>query len=100
MRKSFRRITYHGSEFQELFHWHMLDRGINHVYIKLYRPRHNGKVERSHRVDGEKFYRMLEGILIDDTGLFNAKLRGWEDFYNYNHPDAALGGETPYERFR
>ena len=92
--------TYYGSEFQELFHWHILDKGINHVYIKPYRPRLNGKVERSHRVDEEEFYRMLEGIMIDDTGLFNAKLREWEDFYNYNRPHAALGGQTPYERFR
>jgi len=92
--------TDNGSEFQELFHWHILDKGINHVYIKPYRPRLNGKVERSHRVDEEEFYRMLEGIVIDDTGLFNAKLREWEDFYNYNRPHAALGGQTPYERFR
>ena len=58
------------------------------------------KYKRSHRVDEEEFYRMLEGVVIDDTGLFNAKLREWEDSYNYNRPHAALGGQTPYERFR
>ena len=40
--------TDNGSEFQEQFHWHVLGKSINHVYIKLRRPRLNGKVERSH----------------------------------------------------
>lgn len=39
-------------------------------------PRLNGKVERSHRIDQEEFYRMLEGVVIDDTELFNDRLRG------------------------
>jgi len=64
------------------------------------RPRPNGKVERSHRIDDEEFYRMLEGVVIDETGLFYEKLREWEDFYNYHRLHSALGGQTPYERFR
>lgn len=92
--------TDNGSEFQGQFHWHVLDKGINHVYIKPRRPRLNGKVERSHRIDEEEFYRMLNGVVIDDSGLFNEKLREWEDFYNYDRPHSALGGKTPYERFR
>lgn len=43
-----------GSEFQEQFYWHILDKGINHVYIKPRTPRLNGKVERSHRIDEVK----------------------------------------------
>ena len=92
--------TNNGAEFQGQFHWHVLDKGINHVYIKPRRPRLNGKVERSHRIDEEEFYRMLNGIVIDDAKLFNEKLQEWEDFYNYNRPHAALEGKTPYERFR
>ena len=60
----------------------------------------NGKVERSHRIDEEEFYRMLKAVVIDDTNLFNDKLKEWEDFYNYNRPHAALNGQTPYERLR
>lgn len=92
--------TDNGSEFQEQFHWHVLDKGINHIYIKPRRPRLNGKVERSHRIDEEEFYRMMKGVIIDDTNLFNKKLKEWEDFYNYQRPHAALNGQTPYERFR
>ncbi|OPZ23993.1 MAG: Integrase core domain protein [bacterium ADurb.BinA186] len=92
--------TDNGAEFQEQFHWHILDKGINHIYIKPRTPRLNGKVERSHRVDGEEFYQMLRGVVIDDAKLFNEKLQEWENFYNYHRPHAALGGQTPYERFR
>jgi len=38
--------------------------------------------------------------MIDDTRLFNDKLKEGEDFYNYSRPHAALGGRTPYERLR
>jgi transposase InsO family protein len=92
--------TDNGAEFQGQFHWHVLDKGINHVYIKPRRPRLNGKVERSHRIDEEEFYRMLKGVVIDNSQLFNAKLQEWEDFYNYYRPHASLNGQTPYERFR
>lgn len=32
-------------------------------------------MERSHRIDAEEFYRMLSGVVIDDTKLFNEKLQ-------------------------
>jgi transposase InsO family protein len=92
--------TDNGAEFQSQFHYHLLDRGIGHVYIKPATPRLNGKVERSHRIDQEEFYRMLKGVVIDDTELFNDRLQEWEDFYNYNRPHGGLGGQTPYERLR
>jgi hypothetical protein len=41
---------------------------------------------------------MLDGVLIDDTAVFNDKLRGWED--NYHRPHGGLGGQTPYERLK
>ena len=89
-----------GAEFQSSFHWHVLDKGINHVCIKPRTPRLNGKVEGSHRIDAEEFYRLLEGITIDDTGLFNTKLQEWEDYYNYYRLYGALRGQTPYERLK
>ena len=72
---------------------------IRHVYIRPRTPHLNGKVERSHRVDDEEFYQLLDqGGITDDIHLFNEKLREWEDYYNYHRPHGALDGQTPYER--
>src|SRR3954449_9797488 len=92
--------TDNGAEFQGAFHWHVLDRGIGDVFIKPATPRLNGKVERSHRIDAEEFYRMLDGAVIDDAGVFNDKLKQWEDYYNFERPHGGLNGATPYERLR
>ena len=92
--------TDNGAEFQSSFHWHVLDRGVSHVYIRPATPRLNGKVERSHRIDNEEFYRMLDGVVVDDAEVFNDKLQEWENFYNYARPHGSLGGQTPYERLR
>jgi transposase InsO family protein len=91
--------TDNGAEFQSQFHWHVESLDIRHAYIRPRTPHLNGKVERSHRVDNEEFYQLLdeEGI-TDDIHLFNEKLREWEDYYNYHRPHGALNGQTPYER--
>ena len=90
--------TDNGAEFQSSFHWHALDQGIGHIYIRPATPKLNGKVERSNRIDAEEFYRLLDGVVEDDAGLFNQKLREWEDKYNYHRPHGGLGGQIPYER--
>ncbi|WP_290050321.1 integrase core domain-containing protein [Amycolatopsis solani] len=55
-------------------------------------------IERSHRIDAEEFYRLLDGIVLGDIGAFNDKLKDWEDYYNYHRPHGGLAGQTPYER--
>lgn len=92
--------TDNGAEFQSAFHYHVLDKGVGHRYIKPRTPRLNGKVERSHRIDAEEFYALLDGLVIDDAKVFNNKLREWEDYYNYHRPHGGLNGQTPYERLR
>jgi transposase InsO family protein len=91
--------TDNGAEFQSHFHWHLEELEIRHVYIRPRTPHLNGKVERSHRVDDQEFYQLLDrdGI-TDDIHLFNQKLKEWEDYYNYHRPHGALSGQTPYER--
>jgi len=89
--------TDRGHEFQALFHWHVEDQGMRHVYIKPRSPQLNGKVERSHRSDQEEFYQLL--TYTDDVDL-DAKLATWEQFYNYDRPHGAFNGRTPYETMR
>jgi transposase InsO family protein len=89
--------TDRGHEFQALFHWHVEDQGMRHVYIKPRSPQLNGKVERSHRSDQEEFYQLL--TYKDDVDL-TAKLAAWEQFYNYERPHGAFRGKTPYEALR
>ena len=86
--------TDRGHEFQALFHWHVADLGMEHVYIKPRTPQLNGKVERSHRTDKDEFYQLL--TYRDDVDL-EKKLAEWEHFYNYDRPHGAHRGKTPYE---
>ena len=91
--------TDNGAEFQSHFHWHVERLDIRHVYIRARSPHLNGKVERSHRIDDQEFYQLLDqGGVTDDIHLFNDRLREWKDYYNYHRPHAALDGQTPYER--
>lgn len=44
-----------------------------------------------------KFYQFTA---IDEVNIFNAKLKEWQDYYNYHRPHGGLSGQTPYERLR
>jgi transposase InsO family protein len=86
--------TDNGSEFSETFSWHLEDLGINHRKTKICSPEENGKVERSHRTDGEEFYGINRFVSIQHC----IRLLGqWEREYNERRPHMALGGKTPKE---
>ena len=89
--------TDRGHEFQSLFHWHVEDAGISHVYLKPRTPQLNGKVERSHRTDKDEFYQLL--TYTDDVDL-NRKVQAWEQYYNFHRPHFSHEGRTPYEVMR
>ena len=51
-----------------LFEQSALDFGIRHKLIRPYTPRHNGKVERSHREDQKRFYNTHRFFSLADFG--------------------------------
>lgn len=77
--------TDNGAEFQSRFHWHAEALDIRHVYLRPRSPHLNNKGERSHRIDEQEFYQLLDrNGISDNIHLFNDKLREWEDYYNYH----------------
>ena len=87
--------TDHGNEFGTDFTWHLRDLGIAHRHIPPGCPESNGKVERSHRTDEDKFYRRTT---FRSAAELATKLRRWEHEYNHRRPHLALAGKTPAER--
>lgn len=43
---------------------------------------------------------MLGGVVVDDAKVLGRRLQEWEDFYNFDRPHGALGGQIPCERLR
>lgn len=69
--------------------------GIKHKLIKPYTPRHNGKVERSHRKDQERFY--YKKVFCSFEDLVN-RAKYWIKEYN-NFPMRPLGWLSPKEKY-
>ena len=55
-------------EIKTLFEQTAFDLGIRHKRIRPYTPRHNGKVERSHREDQKRFYDSHRFYSLTDFG--------------------------------
>ena len=66
---------------------------IKHHLIRLRTPEHKDKVERSHRIDQDKFYRTLKFYSLNDL-----KKQGkvWNKRYN-NLPKMVLNFKSPSE---
>ena len=65
--------------------------GIQHKLIKAFTPRHNGKVERSHRKDNEYFYAAHKFFSFED---FQKQLAVWQYKYN-DFPMRPLSWRSP-----
>lgn len=55
-------------DISTLFETRLAQLGIRHKRIRPYTPRHNGKVERSHREDQKRFYATHRFFSLDDFG--------------------------------
>ena len=74
-----------------MFERKLSELGIHHKRIRVYTPRHNGKVERSHRKDNEYFYATHKFYSFDD---FAKQLKVHN--YNYNKfPMRPLNWKAP-----
>lgn len=49
-----------------LFELKLAEKGIRYHRIRVATPRHNGKVERQHRIDQERFYSRLRMFTLED----------------------------------
>ncbi len=85
------RLLPKGSDKPTLFELELKKLGIHHKLIRPYTPRHNGKVERSHRKDNEEFYASHRFYSFDD---FKAQLAVRERAYN-NFPMRPLSWRSP-----
>lgn len=85
------RFTTHRNKLT-LFQIHLEQHGIRHKEIHPFTPRHNGKVERSHRKDNERFYATHIFYSFDD---FAKQLRIYNHRDYNNFPMRPLGWKTP-----
>lgn len=85
------RLNPNGSKRQTLFEKTLSSLGIRHKLIRPFTPRHNGKVERSHRKDNEEFYASHRFYSFDD---FRKQLSVRERAYN-NFPMRPLNWRSP-----
>lgn len=80
-----------------LFEKRLEEHGIRHKLIRPYTPRHNGKVERSHRKDNERFYATHLFYSFED---FAAQLKVYNRRDYNQFPMRPLGWKTPNEVLR
>ena len=79
---------------ETLFEKKLKELGIEHKLIRPRTPRHNGKVERSHRKDQERFY--FEKVFYSLEDLRN-RAKYWINEYN-NFPMRPLKWLSPNEK--
>lgn len=82
-----------GKSTPTLFEKTLEKHGIQHKLIRPYAPRHNGKVERSHRKDNEYFYATHKFYSFDD---FAKQLKVHNYKYN-NFPMRPLNWKSPVD---
>lgn len=54
------------AKHKTLFEQYLVDNGIIYHRIRVATPRHNGKVERQHRIDEQRFYKKMRMYSLED----------------------------------
>ena len=54
------------SKHKTLFEEALMEMGIEYHRIRIATPRHNGKVERQHRIDEQRFYKQMRMFSLAD----------------------------------
>ena len=88
---------YGGSDKPTIFQAQLVKHGIKHKLIRPFTPRHNGKVERSHRKDNERFYATHTFYSFEDLSR-QLKRYNRRDYNNF--PMWPLGWKTPNQVLR
>ncbi|WP_342758635.1 DDE-type integrase/transposase/recombinase [Kineothrix sedimenti] len=86
--------SYGGCDKPTLFQVRLQQHGIRHKLIRPFTPRHNGKVERSHRKDNERFYATHRFYSLEDFGR-QLKIYNTRDYNRF--PMRPLGWKSPAE---
>lgn len=86
-----------GSDKPTLFQVHLMEHGIKHKLIRPFTPRHDGKVERSHRKDNECFHATHGFYSFED---FARQLKEYDRRDYNNFPMRPLGWKTPNQVLR
>lgn len=89
--------SYGGSDKPTIFQVRLMEHNIHHKLIRPFTPRHNGKVERSHRKDNERFYATHTFYSFDDFAK-QLKLYNRREYNNF--PMRPLGWKSPNEVLR
>jgi len=80
---------YRAKDFTHVLH------GARHQHITPYTPRHNGKVERYHRILAEEF---LYARTWTSEAQRTDALKVWNIHFNYHRPHSAAAGQPPASR--
>jgi len=80
------------SEFEQ----YLKKEKITHKRIRVATPRHNGKVERVHRMDSERFYINRTFYSVKDANEQLQRYQSWDN----NFPLLVLGRKSPLQYWR
>ena len=76
----------------------LLDQGIHHLLSRPGTPTDNAFVERSHRTDGEEFYRTVNLSTLNNKEL-NIRIQKWTYCYNLLRPHSSCDNLPPLKYY-